>query len=113
MKKRFGVLIIIGNILKILGIVVGALSLLGGLIALVLSFAGGQFWSLFGLNANNALFTGIATALSLIILGSLYALFIYGYGELVFLLISLEDNTHKTVALMDKMPKEEEEVEKT
>jgi hypothetical protein len=105
MKKRFGVLRTIANVLKVLGVVVGALALLGALITFVLSFAGGQIWSMFGYDANSGFYVGIMMALAEIVFGALYALLLYGYGELILLLLSLEENTHKTAILMDKMAK--------
>ena len=105
MKKRFGVLRTIANVLKVLGVVVGALALLGALVTFVLSFAGGQIWSTFGYDANSGFYVGIVMSLAEIVFGALYALFLYGYGELILLLLSLEENSNKTAVLMDKMTK--------
>ena len=109
MKKRFGVLRTIANVLKVLGVVIAALSLLGALVTIVMSFAGGQIWSMIGYDADSGFYIGIVMALAEIEFGALYALILYGYGELILLLLSLEENTHKTAILMDKMAKEKKE----
>ena len=54
---------------------------------------------------------GLLGAFMIVIFGALYALFLYGYGELIMLLISLEDNTFKTVKLLEEVTSEEPAVE--
>jgi hypothetical protein len=102
MKKRFQVLQIIATIFKVIGIVVGALALLGALIAFVASLAGGSIWQTMGVDSSFGFFTGFLSALMILVFGALYALIIYGYGELITLLIAMEENTHNTVLLLEK-----------
>ena len=102
MKKRFQVLRVIATIFRVLGIVIAAVALVAALITLVMSMAGDQVWRLFGLDANIGFFGSLIAAFLEILLGALYALIMYGYGELISLLLALEENTHDTVLLLEK-----------
>ena len=106
MKKRFGFLHLIANILKVLGIVVAALAVLGALISLVFSFVGGQFWSFLGADANTGFFTGLVGAVVILVVGALYALLLFGYGEFINLMLTIEENTNTTNDLLKKLVKE-------
>lgn len=107
MKKRFGVLRLLATILKVLGIVVAAFAVLGGLGTLIMSFAGGDLWSSIGYDANSGFFVGLIGSFGIVIGGILYAVILYGYGELLLLLLSMEDNTFKTVKLLEDVVKDE------
>jgi len=107
MKKKFGVLRFTASVLKIFGIVVAALSVLGGLITFILSFAGGDLFSSMGVDSAGGILMGLFGAFMIILFGALFALFIYGYGELLMLLISMEENTGKTVQLLQEVITEE------
>jgi len=108
MKKRFGVLRVLAAVLKVLGIVVAALAVLGGLGALIISFAGGDLLSTFGYEVNSGFFVGIIVSISIVVIGVFYAVILYGYGELLMLLLSLEDNTFKTVKLLEDVIKDDQ-----
>ena len=105
MKKRFQVLHIIANVFRVLGIVVAAAALVGALITLVMSLAGGQIWRMFGIDANTGFFGGLILAFLIILLGALKALIMYGFGELISLLLAIEENTHNAVLLQEKSSK--------
>ena len=107
MKKRFGVLRVLSSILKILGIVVAALAVLGGLIAFVMSFAGGDIFQSMGIDSTGGVLAGLMGAFMIVVMGAMYAIFLYGYGELLMLLISMEENTFKTVKLLEDVTSEE------
>ena len=109
MKKRFGVLRILSGVLKILGIVVAAFSVLGGLGTLIMSFAGGDLFSTLGVDANSGFFVGLISSFGIVIVGIFYAVFFYGFGELLMLLLSMEDNTFKTVKLLEDVIKDDQE----
>jgi len=108
MKSRFGVLRILATILKVLGIITAALSVLGALGTLIASFAGGNLWSMLGYDANAGFFVGLVGSFGILILGALYAIVMYGYGELLMLMISMEDNTFKTVKLLEDVIKDDQ-----
>ncbi|MCJ7519967.1 MAG: hypothetical protein MUO42_09915 [Anaerolineaceae bacterium] len=113
MKKRFGVLRVLSSILKILGIITAALAVLGGLIAFVMSFAGGDMFKAFGIDSTGGVLAGLMGAFLIVVVGAFYAIILYGYGELLMLLISMEENTFKTVKLLEDVTSEEKlEVEK-
>jgi len=107
MKKRFGVLRVLSSILKILGIVTAALAVLGGLIAFVMSFAGGDMFQAMGIDSTGGVLAGLMGAFIIVVVGALYAVILYGYGELLMLLISMEENTFKTVKLLEDVTSEE------
>jgi len=108
MKKRFKFLRTLANIFRILGIITAALALLGGIILIVLSLSGGNFWSLFGYDAYNGALTGITAGVIALITGVLSGLIVYGFGELVFVLIDIEENTHRTSVFLEEMQKEQD-----
>jgi hypothetical protein len=108
MKSRFGVLRILATILKVLGIITAALSVLGALGTLVASFAGGNLWSMLGYDANSGFFVGLVGAFGILILGALYAVIMYAYGEFIMLMLAMEDNTFKTVKLLEDVIKDDQ-----
>ena len=107
MKKRFGVLRLLATILKILGIVVAALGVLGGLALLIMSFAGGDMWSSLGYDANSGFFVGLLGSFGIVIGGLLYGVILYAHSELLLLLLSMEDNTFRTVKLLEDVVKDD------
>jgi hypothetical protein len=109
MKKRFGVIRILATVLKILGIVVAAVAVLGGLGTLIMSFVGGDLFSAFGIDANSGFFVALISSFSIVIFGIFNAVILYGYGELLMLLLSMEDNTFKTVKLLEDVIKDDQE----
>ncbi|MBW1815421.1 MAG: hypothetical protein JRJ39_17845 [Deltaproteobacteria bacterium] len=109
MKKRFGVLRILATVLKILGIVVAAFAVLGGLGTLIMSFVGGDMFSALGVDMNSGFFVGLISSFGIVIVGMLNAVVLYGYGELLMLLLSMEDNTFKTVKLLEDVIKDDQE----
>lgn len=107
MKKRFGVLRVLSTIMKILGIVVAALSVLGGLVTFIMSLAGGDMFAAFGIDTAGGVLMGLLGAFVIVVAGALYALVIYGYGELIMLMVSMEDNTFRTVKLLEEVTSED------
>lgn len=105
MKKRFQVLRVIATVFRVLGIVIAAVALVAALITLVMSLAGGQVWGLFGIDANTGFFGGLIAAFLIILLGAFKALILYGSGELISLLLALEENSYNTVLLLEKSTK--------
>ncbi|NPV41542.1 MAG: hypothetical protein HPY72_09420 [Anaerolineae bacterium] len=108
MKKRFGVLRALSTVLKILGVVAAVCAVLGSLIALVVSFSGGDMFEAMGLDETSGVFVGLFGAIMVLVFGLLYAVLLYGYGEFLMLMISIEDNTLRTVTLLEDVTKEEE-----
>lgn len=105
MKKRFQFLHVIASLFRILAIVVAALALVASLVTLVMAMAGGQIWNIFGIDANTGFFGGLLVAFLEVLAGFFYALLMYGYGEMISLMLALEENTRNTVALLEKNEK--------
>jgi hypothetical protein len=63
MKKRFGVLRTLSTVLKILGVVAAVCAVLGSLIALVVSFSGGDMFEAMGLDETSGVFVGLFGAI--------------------------------------------------
>ena len=108
MKKRFGVLQFLAKFLKALGIVVAALGVLGGLALLIMSFAGGDMWDSLGYDANSGFLVGLLGSFGVFIGGFLYGVILYAYSELLLLLLSMEDNTFRTVKLLEDVVKDDQ-----
>jgi len=108
MKKRFGILRVIATIMKILGVIIAALAVLGGLGMFIFSIAGGvNMLSDFGIDAGGGALAGLFGGFMVIFVGALYALIMYGYGELLMLLVSMEDNSFRTVKLLEEVISED------
>jgi hypothetical protein len=95
MKKRFRFLRTLANIFKIIGVIISALSLLSSIILLAFSLSGGEIWSLFGYDPYSGVLTSIAFAVLILVVGVLAGLFDYGLGELIYLLLSIEENAYQ------------------
>lgn len=107
MKKRYKFLRTLANIFKIIGVLVTALSLLGGIISIVLAFGSSNIWGLFGYDAASGAAAGFSLGVSVLLGGVLSGMIIYGYGELIFVFLSIEANTYKTSLLLEEMQEEE------
>ena len=108
MKKRFSVLQLLAKFLKVLGIVAAALGVLGGLALLIMSFAGGDMWDSLGYDANSGFLVGLLGSFGVFIGGFLYGVILYAYSELLLLLLSMEDNTFRTVKLLEDVVKDDQ-----
>lgn len=102
MKKRFQFLHVVAGVFRILAIVAAGLALVASLVTLVMAMAGGQIWNIFGMDANTGFFGGLLAAFLEVLVGFFYALLLYGYGEMISLMLALEENTRNTVALLEK-----------
>lgn len=118
MKKRFGILRLIGSIYKILGIIVAVITLLGAIAVCATSVLGGaaleQFmgnvqqysrgpWGMMGGMAG-----GLIGGIGIILSGLAMAIGLYAGGELIYLLLSLEENTRVTARLLEHTGEPEE-----
>jgi len=102
MKKHFQFLSVLATIFHILAIIGGVVALLASLVTLIMAIAGGQVWNIFGVDANTGFFGGLLAAFLEVLTGIFFALILYGYGELINLLLALEENTYKTAQLLEK-----------
>jgi hypothetical protein len=110
MEKRFGVLRFIGTLYKILGGIVGVVTLLGAVGFCIAAVAGGAaFDQLGGQNQPfggmmSGLVGGIIAAVVFFLYGGAAAISLFAAGEGVYLLISLEENTRLTSQLLQQRP---------
>lgn len=96
MEKRYTALRIIGTLYKIIGVILGILAILGAVLTLVVRPAFDFGFGPFGLDFSFAL---VAAFVELIV-GLLSALGIYAVGELIFLLVNIEENTRFTALII-------------
>jgi hypothetical protein len=112
MERRYSALRTIGTIYKILGVIAGILTLLIALSIcgasifgmpvfnnMMHQYGGGSVGSSFG-----SVFVGIVTSLFALIYGGGLTVTLYGFGEGVYLLISMEENTRATREALEKKP---------
>ena len=110
MEKRYRALRIIGTIYKVLGIIVAILTILAVLGVIGSSIMGRVFldrfprefvaprpgmWHFFG-----GIFGGLITAFFMLLYGGGLAVTLYAFGEAVYLVIAIEENTRATVTLL-------------
>lgn len=107
MEKRFKALRIIGTVYKILGIIVGVLTILALLASCAMIFVGNAlfgelnrelFRGVGGLDVTDLL-AGLIPAILIIIYGCGLAVTLYALGEGVYLMLAIEENT-RTSALL-------------
>ncbi len=107
MGNKFRVLRIVATIIKILAWIILVLGVLGGCASLVLGLMGGAATPRGG-GAGLAILGGLFGAFSgvvVIIFAALQFLFLYAWGELIYLLLALEENTRLTAERLQAMNK--------
>jgi hypothetical protein len=107
MMKKYAALRTIGTILKILGITNGVITILLSLGACLLfgfvgTQMGGMMYDITGYpgDMGASIITGVLMGLAILIYGGLSALLIYGTGELIYVLLDIEQNTRDTVEVL-------------
>ena len=110
--KRFGVLRLIGTLLKVLAWIVLAIVVLTAILAGVAGTQGSnlnnialppEYQPLLDVMANGG---GIFIAIGILLVGLIYFLAIYALGENVHLRVATEENTRLTAALLLRMHQE-------
>lgn len=109
MEKRYKVLRFIGKLYKILGIISAVITILTAISLCLVSVLGGSAMNRavremsgvpVGVRAGGAV-AGIILAVIAILNGGIVAISLYGLGEVVDLIINLEENTRKTTHLLE------------
>jgi hypothetical protein len=109
MEKRYRALRTIGTIYKILGIITGALTILVVIGICGTSVLGGTALGNAGRDYGNSLMPygmmggalgGILGSLIVVLYGGTLTITLYGFGEGVYLLLALEENTRATTTLL-------------
>lgn len=108
--KRFGILRLVGTLLKVLAWIVLVVAIL---IAIGVVVAGAQLMPILGTalgpDADPAAFAGaggIIVAIMSLVVGLIYFLLLYAAGESMHLQVALEENTRLTAALLLRMHQE-------
>jgi hypothetical protein len=105
MEKKFQILRFVGTIYKILGIIVGVITILLVIGACLMSILGGTMMDQFqrelgqaapGMGAGMGIIGGIIAGLLIFLYGGGLAITLYAAGEGVYLLVALEENTRRT-----------------
>lgn len=100
--NRYPVLRIVAVVYKVLGIILGILTVLG---ACSIPFIGGSLFGQLGVDEEIrglGIVGGLVIGLVILLYGSLNALFLYAAGEVLTLLMDLEANTRTTAALLER-----------
>ena len=93
--KKYNALRTIASVMKVLGIIYGVLTILAALVSCVgLGALGGSF------DEGAGIIMGFVYGLIVLIFGGLTALMMYAGGELIYLLIDVEQNTRDTSELL-------------
>lgn len=108
MDKRYRALRTIGTIYKVIGAILAVLTILGALGICIASIAGGaafnsvmdQYSSASGFLSG--IFGGVIIGFVVILYGGLMSVTMYGFGEGIYLLIALEENTRTTATLLQQ-----------
>ena len=102
MEKRYGTLRFIGTMYKVFGVIIAVLTVLGTLFAMF----GGAFIDFgFGVRGGTgAVLVGIVVGIVYLIIGLIGSVVVYSVGELVYLLINIEENTRfSAIVLRDRL----------
>jgi len=112
-EKRYKALRAIGTIYKVLGVIVGVITVLLAVGFCLMFIAGGAALDAMGnqfdlpttgLGTVGGLFYGLILALIIIIYGGGLALTLFALGESIFLAVAVEENTRTTaILLQDQM----------
>ena len=114
MERRYHALRTIANIYRVLGYIVAVVTILAILAICGLSVVTGtgleRFSRDLGFNASGSgiagsIFGGLLASLVVLLYGGVVALSLIAFGEGIYLLISMEENTRKTALLLQNPPK--------
>lgn len=104
MEKKFRVLRIVGTVYKVLAWLVLAVGVLGGCLTLAGGFVGGAS-PRSELGPVAGLLGGAFGGLVLIFITFVYFLFLYAFGDMIYLLLALEENTRLTAERLKETAK--------
>ncbi len=85
MQKKFQSLRVIATLFKILAVMIAVSGILAASAGLVSFALNHNVWGFLGL--------GILSSINFLIFGLISGLFLYGFGELIYLLLAIEENT--------------------
>ena len=103
MEKRYSALRTIGTIFKILGVLIAifaVLSALGVCATLVVGGASLPRESAGGLGAVGGTVAGIIISVLDVLIGIIWAVMLFAFGDFIYVLLSIEENTRATSAML-------------
>lgn len=98
LEKRFGALRTIGSIFKVLGIISVIAGAVMAIIAIVFLSVRGVAGPMSGLRMMTG--SGVWAGLTALFWGALGGLVLYGAGEVIYLLIAVEENTRAATLML-------------
>ena len=108
MDKLYRSLRTIGTIYKVIGAIMAVFTILGAIAICITSIAGGAaFNSILSQYSSSSgvlggFFGGVVLGFIVILYGGLMSVTMYGFGEGIYLLIALEENTRATATLLQQ-----------
>jgi predicted lipid-binding transport protein (Tim44 family) len=107
MNQRYRVLRIVGGVLKVMGGLVGIVTVIAAFAFCVIGAISGAAVDNFGTGSGaNGTFGGILGGLMMgvfiLLYGGFVALYFFGLGELMYLLISVEEHTRITATVLQQ-----------
>ena len=119
MEKKFKALRIVGTVYKVLGIIAGVLTVIGSIGFCLMSILGGSLMTSVVNSVNNTygggspsgpggvlggILGGVVIGGIVLLYGGITSITLFAFGEGIYLLIGLEENT-RTTALLLQNPK--------
>jgi len=102
MEKRYTALRVIATIYKILGVLIAILVLLGIILLVVAGVASQNRLAMYGINSTELM---VLAGVGLLFGGGMLALGTFAVGDLLYLVINIEENTRYSAILMrDRQP---------
>jgi uncharacterized membrane protein len=109
MERRYVALRTVGTIYRVLGIIIGCITVLAVIAVCISSVIGGGMMNSLGSQSNYAgasllggVFGGLLMSFFFLLYGGVMALTLFAAGEGVYLLIALEENTRVTAELLQQ-----------
>ena len=107
MEKKFQILRFVGTVYKVFGIIVGVITILAVIGACLVSVLGGkmmdQLQEQLGPTAPSmGIVGGIIASFLVLLYGGGLAVTLYALGEMVYLLLALEENTRMTAQALSQ-----------
>ncbi len=116
MEKKFKALRFVGTVYKVVGIIGGVLTILGALGFCLFSILGGSLMTSILNSASNTygggssgpagflggILGGVIMGGIILIYGGITSITLYAFGEGIYLLIALEENTRTTALLLQQ-----------
>jgi hypothetical protein len=96
MDRRFTALRVIGTIFKVLAWIALLIGLFGAILVLITSLTLDSQLEATGLDLLGGPLTGITAFIAILVVAIFQFLFLYGMGELFFLLLSMEESARRT-----------------